>query len=141
MDGARAEQLVSLAEQAALNLNGPERDSWVERLRRARPEFPAAIQWFVSRDEAEAALRLGGALWRFWTDEGLFDEGRTLLERALEADRAGDPTEPRRLALIGAGTLAFRQGDQAGAQPTWSRPETSPGPSAIRVERRTRWLG
>ena len=76
----------------------------------------AAVDWFIDEGDVQGALRLAGPLWTFWNDEGLFEEGRELLERALAADTSGQPTEARVGALIGAGTLAFRQGDQAGAR-------------------------
>ena len=70
---------------------------------------------------AEAALRLGGALWRFWHMRGYLAEGRRWLERAL-AGADGVAPAVRAKALTGAGVLAHLSG----------RPE--PGGGAVRRE-------
>ena len=70
----------------------------------------AALSWALERKEAEMALRLGGALWWFWSVRGYYSEGRRWLEAALAMDGRGSP-ESRAMALAGAGTLASEQGD------------------------------
>jgi non-specific serine/threonine protein kinase len=57
---------------------------------------------------------LAGALWYFWFQRGLPGEGRHWLTRAL--DRVSGPGADRAQALLGAGTLAWRQGDFAAAR-------------------------
>ena len=110
-----------MAEEAAAGLSGPDRDAWTTRLTEARPEMADSVEWFIGEDDVQGALRLCGALWGFWNDESMFDQGRELLERALAADTSGKATEARVGALIGAGTPAFRQGDQAGARANLAR--------------------
>jgi hypothetical protein len=61
------------------------------------------------------ALRLGGALFAFWSVRGYQSEGRRWLEEALAIDGRGSP-EVRAMALAGAGTLAIDQGDYDRAQ-------------------------
>jgi tetratricopeptide (TPR) repeat protein len=56
------------------------------------------------------ALRLGGALWWFWSIRGYYSEGRRWLEETLGIDGRGSP-EVRAMALAGVGELAFDQGD------------------------------
>jgi hypothetical protein len=56
----------------------------------------------------ELALRLAGALWRFWDIRGYFAEGRGWLEGALAVGEQGSPAW-RATALNGAGKLALRQ--------------------------------
>jgi len=66
------------------------------------------------RGDHDAALRMAALLWRFWMDRGHLSEGRARLARILAA--APDiPSASRAAALQGAGTLAFRQGDNAAA--------------------------
>ena len=43
----------------------------------------AALSWALERKEVEVALRLGGALWWFWSMRGYYSEGRRWLEEAL----------------------------------------------------------
>src|SRR5262249_11279131 len=59
--------------------------------------------------DADYGLRLVGALWYFWFQRGLTMEGRHWLIRALEIGPAAG--RGRAQALLGAGTLAWRQGD------------------------------
>src|SRR5437588_8175685 len=58
----------------------------------------------------EIALRLGGALRRFWQMHGHLNEGQIFLERALSASEGFEvSTRARAKALIAAGTLASIQ--------------------------------
>jgi tetratricopeptide (TPR) repeat protein len=56
------------------------------------------------------ALRLGGALWSFWSMRGYQSAGRRWLEEGLAMDGRGSP-EVRAMALAGVGALALDQGD------------------------------
>jgi len=123
---AHANYSVALAEEAEPKLCSAERENWVHRLEREHDNFRAALSCSVERKEAATALRLGGALWRFWLLQGHLSEGRQWLEKALAI---GVPqtgrligTESRGLttqvssavrakALGGAGVLAHYQGD------------------------------
>src|SRR5262245_19100971 len=68
---------------------------------------------------SEIALRLVGALWRFWSTRGYGREGREALAQVLERvptahpELGGSPWRAR--ALTGAGVLAHDQGDYAAA--------------------------
>jgi tetratricopeptide (TPR) repeat protein len=75
----------------------------------------AALSWAIEHEEAELALRLGGALRWFWFMEGYYGEGRRWLEAALGKD-CGAATETRARALEGVGWLASGQGDLDRAQ-------------------------
>ena len=75
----------------------------------------AALSWALGRNEGEVALRLGGALWWFWSMRGYYSEGRRWLEEALAIDGRGSP-EVRAMALAGEGALALEQGDYDRAQ-------------------------
>jgi tetratricopeptide (TPR) repeat protein len=70
----------------------------------------AALRWTIGRRDAEAALRLPGALWQFWRSEGHHTEGRMWLGLALAVEPAA-PTGTRVKALWGAAWLAYHQGD------------------------------
>lgn len=60
--------------------------------------------------EAEAALRLSGALWWFWENRGHLAEGQRWLEEALSRGATAAPAI-RAKALHGAGSLARDRGD------------------------------
>ncbi|MGH2452862.1 MAG: MerC family mercury resistance protein [Candidatus Methylomirabilales bacterium] len=106
---------VQLAERAEPGLGGPEHSLWMERLEAEYDTFRAALEFCRDRDKP-AGRRLAGALWQFWEGRGYFSEGRTWSENMLDrsAAPAVDPASAR--ALLGAGTLAGRQGDLEAAR-------------------------
>jgi predicted ATPase/class 3 adenylate cyclase/Tfp pilus assembly protein PilF len=105
-----AEYFLTLAEEANPQLKGPDQLQWLERLEAEHDNMRAALTWALERREAEVVLRLGGALWWFWSVRGYHSEGRRWLQEALAMDGRGSP-ESRAMALAGAGTLASEQGD------------------------------
>jgi non-specific serine/threonine protein kinase len=94
-----------LAERAAPLLVGREQGTWLERLDGEHDNLRAALRWSIEHDETEIALRLGGALWRFWWTRGYLDEGARWIDRAL-AEHGTASDEIRARALNGAGALA-----------------------------------
>jgi tetratricopeptide (TPR) repeat protein len=75
----------------------------------------AALGWLLESGDGETALRLAGAMARFWMRRSHLSEGRAWLERALTAARDASPAV-RANALNWVGGLACIQGDmeQAG---------------------------
>ncbi len=118
MEGTRrahAAYYLALAEQAELELGGPQQGAWLDRLEREHDNLRAALQWSLEQagdEEAgqrrETALRLGGALYMFWWTLGHWSEGRTFLERALAASEGVAPSV-RAKALYAAASLSFIQ--------------------------------
>jgi predicted ATPase/class 3 adenylate cyclase len=104
-----AEYFLALAEQGASEQQGPEEAAWLEGLDLEHDNMRAALSWLLGSEEAEPALRLSGALWRFWWMRGHYSEGRRWLEEALAKD--GRPSALRAKALEGVGWLADDQGD------------------------------
>lgn len=109
-----AYNLLAVAETAAAERNGPKGDYWAKRVREERAKFLSALQWLVSNQQDEAALRLVGALGWFW-DYEFVEGGREWLNKILALPGAQAPTLARSKALLYAGVLAFRMGDQAAA--------------------------
>ena len=99
-----------LAEQAEPHLGGPDQDVWLQRLETEHDNLRAALEWSIADGDAEAALRLVGALQLFWDVRGHWAEGRRWLEEVL-AKRGDAPTPALSKALEGAADLARRQGD------------------------------
>lgn len=110
---AHAAWFVSLVEQTAPGLTGPEQAACLERLIRDQENARAALEWAASRSE-EILLRLAGALFRFWYLRGLLGEARAHLDRALRT-RLVVPSL-RESVLFGATLIAHRQGDAAAAR-------------------------
>ena len=76
------------------------------------PTCVRALVWLGERERAEPALRLAGALKRFWYLRGRYGEGRAHLEAALALPGEVD-LSIRAKALAGACELADWQGDYA----------------------------
>ncbi len=102
---------LAFAEEAEPGLAGAGRGRWLEYLQQESENLRAALAWLVQHNEQEAALRLAGALWRFWWMRGHLSEGRTQLARALAESRGEVATTVRAKALCAAGALAGVQGD------------------------------
>ena len=117
---AHAVYYMKLAEESERELVGPQQASWLERLELEHDNLRAALDWLLQQDEdtnetqrrMEIALRLVGALRRFWQMHGHLNEGQTFAEKALSASE-GVPlsAQARAKALIAAGTLASIQND------------------------------
>jgi predicted ATPase/DNA-binding XRE family transcriptional regulator len=103
---------VCLAEQAEPALQDRDQRVWYPRLEQEHDNFHAALDWLLQVGDAEQALRLSGALWRFWQRHSDIHEGRRWLEEGLA--RGQHVPEPvRAKALWGASWLAYYQGDYA----------------------------
>jgi predicted ATPase/DNA-binding SARP family transcriptional activator/Tfp pilus assembly protein PilF len=105
-----AEYYLALAEEDDARLRGPYAAEGLERLEVEHDNMRSAVQWALKTGEAELALKLGGALWWFWSVRGHYGEGRRWLEEALAMDERAS-IESRALALAGLGTLMSHQGD------------------------------
>ncbi len=111
---AHAEYYLTLAEKAEPELAGPQQSVWLERLEREYDNLRAVLQWSLERGEVEysieMALRLAGALRRFWEVRAHWNEGRNFLERALaESKKVAVPVQLK--VLKAAAHLAYVQGD------------------------------
>jgi tetratricopeptide (TPR) repeat protein len=105
-----AQYFLTLAEEAYPELRGPDQLEWLERLESEHDNMRAALAWALERKGVEVALRLGGALWWFWSARSYYSEGRRWLQEALALNGRGS-LESRAMALAGVGELAFDQGD------------------------------
>jgi predicted ATPase/DNA-binding XRE family transcriptional regulator len=120
-DDARGRHLawsIDLAERAEPELLGAEQHLWYSRLEIEHDNLRVALGWAIERGDAQAALRLCVALYRFWANHGLYEEGRRWLERSLALDPCSG-SAPRGHALIGLGVMAFFQGDYKRAGALW----------------------
>jgi predicted ATPase/class 3 adenylate cyclase len=114
---AHAAYYLALAEMAEPHYGGPEQTVWLGRLEREHDNLRAALLWSLEQAETEEArprieiaLRLGGALRRFWLVHAHVTEGRNFLEQALAASEK--TTAPvRAKALIATANLAVAQND------------------------------
>jgi predicted ATPase/DNA-binding CsgD family transcriptional regulator len=117
---AHAVYYMTLAEESERELVGPQQAAWLERLEQEHDNLRAALDWSLQQDEdtnetqrrVEIALRLAGALRRFWQMHGHLNEGQTFTEKTLSASEGIQVSaQARAKALIAAGTLASIQND------------------------------
>lgn len=110
--GSHLDFFLHLAEEAEPKLTGFDQVMWFQRLEAEHDNFRAALLW--SKGEAgrtNDALRIAGALGRFWLVRGYYSEGRDWLEGALALQEAAELTQDRAKALNAAGRLADLLGD------------------------------
>ncbi len=113
---AHAAYYLVLTEEVAPRLIRAGKGRWLKWLQREQENLRTALTWLVEHKEWEAALRLGGALWRFWWMLGHLSGGRTEFARALAGSQGVVAMPVRAKALHAASTLAAMQGDLTQAE-------------------------
>jgi len=107
---------LELAEVAAGHLFASEQPPWLDRLTLDQPDLRAALRWAIDGGEAELALRLVAASWRYWQLVGQLSEGSGWAEAALAMPGADAPTPARSSALGAAGSIAYWRSERELAQ-------------------------
>jgi predicted ATPase len=115
---AHAAHFLAWAEAAEPHLRGPEQVRWFVRLQNDHANLRQALCWYHDEADLVRALRLAGALGRFWEAHGHVPEGRALLGELLASAETTGDVGPAVLAkaLGWAGTLSWVQGDFAVAR-------------------------
>ena len=116
-----AAYFLTLAETAEPELRGHDQVAWLARLEREHDNLRAALKWSLETGDTGTALRMAGALARFWFQRGYLSEGRRWLEAALANVEAADhqhielhtPNAALARALSGLALLAYPQGEAA----------------------------
>ncbi|MFN8663012.1 MAG: tetratricopeptide repeat protein [Thermomicrobiales bacterium] len=107
-----------LAETADPLLLSAEQEHWHARLSIEHDNLRGALSAALENDDVEPALRLCAALYRFWANDGRYEEGLHWLERATSRAPL-TATAPRGHALIGLGVMLFFQGEYQRAAAVW----------------------
>ncbi|MFI5283621.1 MAG: ATP-binding protein [Candidatus Dormibacterales bacterium] len=116
MRDRHAAAYMALAQEAEPHFFGDQGRAWLDRVERDHDNFRAALDWSVSKGNAERAMWIGAALWRFWQMRGHLHEARARLEAVLELPAADAYPGARRRALEAAGGIAYWQGDMPAAE-------------------------
>jgi predicted ATPase/class 3 adenylate cyclase len=114
---AHAHVLLQELEQIVPRLTGPEQNACLNRIEADHDNLRAAITWSEEQGDADTALRLCSALWRFWIVRGHMREGYATLERVLAMPAAARPTAARARALLGLGTVTHEISEYQKATP------------------------
>jgi non-specific serine/threonine protein kinase len=115
LDCRHADFFLAFAEEVEPELVGERQGERLKQLEAEHDNLRAVLSGALEKEEAELALRLGGALWRFWLRRGYWSEGRDWLHEALATGGEVPPTVLAK-ALSGAGWLAEVQDDYRPAQ-------------------------
>lgn len=99
---------LALAEEADPHVTVDEKE-WLDVLDTEHDNLRAALDRLETAGETQSAMRLVGALHRFWGKRGHFREAGERTERLLAED--GEPTPPRALALNAAVVMALSTGE------------------------------
>jgi len=113
---AHAAYMLVVAEEETLDMMPTEREAWLRCCDLELDNFRAAANSLIATSDAEWALRLGVALFRFWEQRDHLTEGRETLARVLAMPGAAAPTRLRARALYCASVLADIQSDSIVAQ-------------------------
>ncbi len=106
---------LKIAEEADLNLRGGEQVHWLNQLKVDHDNLRVALDWALSNN-AEAGLRLVGALWWFWRVCGYISEGCEWMSKVLVLPNGVARTQLRAKVLYGAAFLESIRYDNAKAQ-------------------------
>ena len=115
-----AERFLASVEAAEPELLRTNQAVWLERLDTDRDNIRAALAWATAAGETELALRMAGALVRFWSTRGLMREGRARLAEALAASDGVSPAILAK-AYFAAGYAALGEGDFREARADFER--------------------
>jgi DNA-binding CsgD family transcriptional regulator/Tfp pilus assembly protein PilF len=113
--GRHARYFVALAEHIDPGVEGAEAGVLLGRLDLDRPNLQSALAWLIEQGEAEQALRLAAAQWRYWRVRGSLREGCDSLERSLALPGFVPPTI-RAEAHWKLGVLLFHAGHYGSAR-------------------------
>jgi predicted ATPase len=109
-----ASYFLKLAEEEERASQGPLQRAWLDRLETEHDNLRAALAWSLSpQGDTEMGLQLTGALSHFWYVREHHSESRMWLQSAME--HGSDATAARAKVLVGAGRLAWFQGELARA--------------------------
>jgi non-specific serine/threonine protein kinase len=104
-----------LAEAAEPELLGGKAAQWLETLEQEHDNLRAAMEWSLE-NEPETALRIVGAIFRFWSTRGYLSEGGKWARAALDRNGEEADAKLRATAYYGIGILISRQGDLEAAE-------------------------
>ena len=104
-----------LAQSGERHFLGPDQVSWLDRFEREHDNVRAALRRAVDTDQADDALQLAAALWRFWFQRGYLREGRDWLTQVIGLQPDG-VSAARAKALIALGGLTYWLADADATQ-------------------------
>jgi predicted ATPase/class 3 adenylate cyclase len=102
---------LALAEDAEPHLRGVDQKRWLDQLEEEHDNLRAALRWSIDAGDAATALRLIGAVWRFWHLHSHLADGRRWAEEVLALPGAAGRTRDRIRGLTAFGGVTYWQQD------------------------------
>jgi predicted ATPase/class 3 adenylate cyclase len=102
---------LALAEEAEPHLRGLDQKRWLDQLEVEHDNVRAALRWTIDAGDAATALRLIGAVWRFWHLHSHLADGRRWAEEVLALSGAAGRTRERIRGLTAFGGVTYWQQD------------------------------
>jgi tetratricopeptide (TPR) repeat protein len=110
---------LALAEAASPLLSGDDQRRWLGRLERDHDNIRAVLDRAMTAGDAETAIRLGFAMWRYWQKRGHLAEARRRLQAIADAPWSRDDPLLRAHLMEALGGVAWWQADLATMQPAY----------------------
>ncbi|MEK6721712.1 MAG: hypothetical protein AABZ33_13745, partial [Chloroflexota bacterium] len=101
---------LALAERAAAELAGKDQGRWLAQLEREHDNIRAALDRATDRADADTAIRLGFAMWRFWQKRGYLAEARVRIDRIAGQPWSHDDPRLRARLVEALGGICWWQG-------------------------------
>ncbi|MGZ8563423.1 MAG: tetratricopeptide repeat protein, partial [Candidatus Limnocylindria bacterium] len=111
-----ADWVVTLVEEGAAAIFGPDQKAILDRYEREHDNIRAALSQALAHEHAEVAMRILAGSWRFWQIRGYLAEAREQAEHVLALPGTTDHPDLRAAALEAAGGIAYWQGDLEAAR-------------------------
>jgi non-specific serine/threonine protein kinase len=102
---AHRDYFLSLAQEAAPQVSGPDQVQWLDRLEAELDNFRLALSYCLSDPDPSPGLRLSTALWNFWLFQDHVTEGATAICAQLDRPETLSEATLRGHALVVAGNL------------------------------------
>ncbi|MBI4790839.1 MAG: hypothetical protein HY782_27735 [Chloroflexi bacterium] len=102
---------LTLAQRADTKLYGPEQFEWLHRLDLEHNNLRSALEWSLTKGQADQGLELAVALFKFWHLGGYWNEGREWVAHLLDHPQAAARNLSRANGLMVAGLLNSVVGD------------------------------
>jgi hypothetical protein len=110
---------LALAEEASPLLSGVDQRHWLGRLERDHDNIRAVLDRAMAAGEADTAIRLGFAMWRYWQKRGHLAEARRRLQAMADAPWSHDDPTLRARLMEAFGGVAWWQADLAAMEPAY----------------------
>jgi predicted ATPase/DNA-binding XRE family transcriptional regulator len=104
-----AAHFTGLARAAQPELVRSDQSRWLDRLEREHANIDAALEWLITRGDADAVGAVGWAVWLVWARRGYASEGAGWMQRAVATGRMS-PGGRARAQLVTA-LLGIARGD------------------------------